>query len=104
MSNEPSIPSDTGLRCPSCGYNITALTSARCPECGSSFELAAPPDAQPQKPSSLQQLLNLFYVAGTVLIVASWFRVVDYRIGWIGFGMAMLGWVVNSFSGPRRRV
>ncbi len=104
MNSDPAIPNDTGLRCPKCGYNITALTSARCPECGSSFELAAPPDTQPRKPSSLQQLLNLFYVAGTVLIVASWFGVVDYRIGRIGLGMALLGWVVSTFSGPRRRV
>jgi len=29
---------DTGLRCPSCGYNLTGLTAARCPECGTIFD------------------------------------------------------------------
>gem|GEM_PF-3019092 len=33
---------DTGLRCPTCGYNLTALTSARCPECGAAFVIAKP--------------------------------------------------------------
>lgn len=33
---------DTGLRCPSCGYNLTALTSSTCPECGREFALKEP--------------------------------------------------------------
>ncbi len=28
---------DSGLVCPSCGYNLTALTSSVCPECGCHF-------------------------------------------------------------------
>lgn len=33
---------DSGLTCPFCGYNLTALTSNRCPECGQVFVLAKP--------------------------------------------------------------
>ncbi len=28
---------DTGLQCPKCGYNLTAITSSTCPECGERF-------------------------------------------------------------------
>jgi len=27
-----------GLRCPSCGYDLTGLTKTRCPECGGDFD------------------------------------------------------------------
>ena len=30
------------LNCPSCGYELTALTKARCPECGKPFEVCKP--------------------------------------------------------------
>ncbi len=37
-----SVPAtDTGLRCPSCGYNLTGLTASRCPECGEAFDWEA---------------------------------------------------------------
>lgn len=31
---------DTALKYPTCGYNLTALTSATCPKCGEPFVLA----------------------------------------------------------------
>jgi hypothetical protein len=34
-------PSDSGLRCPGCEYNLTGLAGNRCPECGRSFNLKA---------------------------------------------------------------
>jgi primosomal protein N' len=33
---------DSGLRCPWCDYNLTALTSSRCPECGKTFVVVKP--------------------------------------------------------------
>ncbi len=33
---------DSGLTCPWCGYNVTALTKPTCPECGKRFVLAKP--------------------------------------------------------------
>jgi predicted RNA-binding Zn-ribbon protein involved in translation (DUF1610 family) len=35
-------PQDSGLTCPSCAYNLTAITSNRCPEWGKMFVLAKP--------------------------------------------------------------
>lgn len=31
-------PSDAGLRCPQCDYNLTGLSEPRCPECGEAFD------------------------------------------------------------------
>jgi hypothetical protein len=42
---------DTDLKCPHCGYNLTALTSSRCPECGTPFALADATES-PAKPPS----------------------------------------------------
>lgn len=28
-----------GVACPTCGYNLTGLTTTRCPECGTQFTL-----------------------------------------------------------------
>lgn len=33
-------PSDEGLRCLTCGYNLTGLAEPRCPECGADFDPA----------------------------------------------------------------
>jgi primosomal protein N' len=41
-SNQPSPIEDTNLKCPWCGYNMTALTTNLCPECGKRFVLAKP--------------------------------------------------------------
>lgn len=38
------------LVCPSCGYNLTGLTTARCPECGTQYTLNELLAAQPAKP------------------------------------------------------
>lgn len=40
--SDPDNARDTGLSCPWCGYNLTALTSNRCPECGERFVLSKP--------------------------------------------------------------
>ena len=37
----------TGLACPTCGYDLTALTAPRCPECGQRFEIRSRPPARP---------------------------------------------------------
>jgi hypothetical protein len=31
-------PTDAGLRCPQCDYNLTGLADPRCPECGEAFD------------------------------------------------------------------
>jgi hypothetical protein len=36
---ERSGGNDSALSCPTCGYNLTGLSTARCPECGSTFTL-----------------------------------------------------------------
>jgi hypothetical protein len=43
-----------------------------------------------------------FWTAGTLVIVLSWFRVVSHEVGWIGFGVALLGSVLSWF-GPKPR-
>ncbi len=42
-----------------------------------------------------QQVAWWFWAAGSVLIVLSWFRVVSPLIGWIGFGIGMVGSVMG---------
>ena len=32
-------PTDSGLRCPRCDYNLTGVTENRCPECGEPFDV-----------------------------------------------------------------
>jgi hypothetical protein len=41
-----------GVVCPTCGYNLTGLTSTRCPECGSQFTLDELMAAQPGRESA----------------------------------------------------
>ncbi|NOX58554.1 MAG: hypothetical protein GXP29_06810, partial [Planctomycetes bacterium] len=33
-TNNGAAPTDEGMACPSCEYNLTGITSDRCPECG----------------------------------------------------------------------
>ncbi|HVX83424.1 MAG TPA: hypothetical protein VH253_01265 [Phycisphaerae bacterium] len=87
---------DTGLRCPRCGYNLTAMTSSVCPECGERFVvtnregyLAKVP------PSRVRRLCGVMWLMGTVVIVLSWVNVVPAWVGWIGFGVAGVGWLVS---------
>jgi hypothetical protein len=88
--------SDTGLKCPKCGYNLTAVTSNRCPECGEQFVLT---NAQGYlakfPPSKLRQACSVVWIIGTAVIVLSWFNVVPHSVGWIGFGIASLAWLVS---------
>jgi hypothetical protein len=34
----PQTPTDEGLRCPTCDYNLTGLVEEVCPECGNAFD------------------------------------------------------------------
>lgn len=56
---------DTGLHCPRCGYNLTALTTNRCPECGTPFKLADATQV-PDAPSGT----GMAFVKGGVFAVA----------------------------------
>jgi len=38
IADDRRAPTDSGLRCPQCDYNLTGLTEKRCPECGSAFD------------------------------------------------------------------
>ena len=40
------------------------------------------------------------WIVGTVLIVLSWLHMVSYTVGWIGFGIVMLGWWPRGESKP----
>ena len=88
--------SDTELRCPKCGYNLTAVTSNTCPECGDRFVVT---NAQGYlakfPPSRLRQVCNAIWIVGTALIVLSWINVVPASVGWIGFALAGVGWLVS---------
>jgi len=42
--------------------------------------------------------MGILWIIGTILIVLSWFNVVPNKVGWIGFGMALLG-SVSSWMG-----
>jgi len=44
-------PTDSGLRCPRCEYNLTGLTEARCPECGALFSWEAVRAAAERRPT-----------------------------------------------------
>src|SRR4051794_36896657 len=88
---------DTGLHCPKCGYNLTAVTSNNCPECGERFVLT---NAQGYlakfPPSKLRQACYAIWIVGTALIILSWTNAVPPWVGWIGFGIAGVGWLVSA--------
>jgi predicted amidophosphoribosyltransferase len=44
VSQMAKRPIESGLECPSCGYNLKSLTSSRCPECGNTFVVSASKD------------------------------------------------------------
>src|SRR5689334_13448355 len=100
-THPPESPQpDTGLHCPKCGYNLTAVTSNTCPECGDRFVVT---NAQGYlakfPPSKLRRACNTIWIIGTVLIVLTWIRVVPPLVGWIGFGISgfavLLSYVVK---------
>jgi peptidoglycan/LPS O-acetylase OafA/YrhL len=92
------------LKCPTCGYNLAALTTSRCPECGATFVItdqrghtAAPP------PSKLRRLASLLWLVGVAAIVLSWTNTVTPTVGWIGFGVALVGTLLSTFAGRTKR-
>jgi len=44
-------PVDSGLRCPTCDYNLTGLVEPRCPECGTIFDWKAVRRASRRRPT-----------------------------------------------------
>jgi hypothetical protein len=42
----------------------------------------------------------VLWIAGTVLIAASWTGTVPVKVGWVGFGVALLGTFAGSY-GPK---
>jgi hypothetical protein len=46
-------------------------------------------------PSKVRQVCNALWLIGTVLIVLSWVNAVTPVVGWIGFGVAGVGWVIS---------
>ncbi len=87
---------DTGLRCPKCGYNLTAVTSKMCPECGDRFVITNSHGHLAKfPPTRLRQACTATWIAGTGLIVLSWINAVPPAVGWIGFGIAGVAWVVS---------
>jgi len=41
------------------------------------------------------------WIVGTILIVASWVNIVNPTVGWVGFGVALLGTLL-SFGAQQR--
>ncbi len=47
------------------------------------------------------QLAWFLWIPGTILIVLSWVNVVTPLVGWIGFGIALVGFAIGQFAGSR---
>lgn len=87
---------DAGLRCPKCGYNLTAVTSNTCPECGERFILTSPEGYLARfPPSRLRQACTAVWGVGTVLIILSWTGAVSPLVGWAGFVIAGVAWLAS---------
>lgn len=41
------------------------------------------------------------WIAGTILIVMNWMRIVSPTIGWVGFGIALVGTLLSLVPGGR---
>ncbi len=90
------MQSDTGLKCPKCGYNLTAVTSSTCPECGEIFVITnAHGHLVKFPPSKIRQACNVVWVIGTVVVVLSWIHPIPPWIAWTGFGVAGVAWLVS---------
>jgi hypothetical protein len=50
------------------------------------------------------QIAWYLWFIGTVLIVLSWFKVVNNTIGWCGFGMGMVGSVMSWGVRPPKSI
>lgn len=104
MMQQPPAQSpqqDTGLKCPKCGHNLTAITSNTCPECGERFVVT---DLQgyvaKNQPSKLSQVCWIMWLVGTIMIIASWTGGVATWVGWTGFALAVVAWLMTM--GARR--
>ena len=64
MNQPPTRPSDTGLTCPECDYNLTGITGDRCPWCGWQIEADALAASAAEKDSPLR-----WGVAGTAFLI-----------------------------------
>jgi len=96
MDAEPTPQSDTGLKCPRCGYNLTAMTSNTCPECGERFVLTNSQGYLAKfPPSKLRQACRPIWAFGAGLVVASWFHMVPPFVGWIGFFTTVAAWLLS---------
>jgi hypothetical protein len=94
----------TGLKCPGCGYDLTALECARCPECGERFEIVRPDSARSTRLTPVPDEVNPIHgvLQGFLgLLGLSW---LDPRqsIWAVGSGMAaaavivlLIVWVVS---------
>jgi hypothetical protein len=43
------------------------------------------------------------WIGGTILIVASWVDIVSPTVGWVGFGVALLGTLLSFVAQQRRQ-
>lgn len=48
------------------------------------------------------QIAWWLWAIGTILIVMSWFGVVSYNVGWLGFAVALVGSVISWGLRPPR--
>jgi len=71
-------PTDAGLRCPQCDYNLTGLSEPRCPECGEAFDweqvrraAANPPRIYFERVRGWRKVPGFFVTWATVLF-APW--------------------------------
>lgn len=49
------------------------------------------------------QVSYTLYFVGTALIVASWINLVSNRVGWMGFVISMIGWVIPQYLNWRAK-
>jgi hypothetical protein len=52
---------------------------------------------------SRNQIAWWLWAVGTILIALSWFRVVPTSVGWLGFGIGMVGSILSWGMRPPRQ-
>jgi hypothetical protein len=73
-----AAPTDSGLRCPACEYNLTGLSEPRCPECGTSFTWEDVRLAAANQPTiAFEQVggwrkVPAFFVTWAMVLLAPW--------------------------------